>query len=314
MKILLTTNKTLSNGKVKWVDNHYYNTYLPLKDLGHEVYFWDTVAPEEPDYQKVVDQFKPDLIFCCFTGDLSITPSEKIAAEKIMQITKKGNIKTFNWFCDDTWRFDSFSSKICSIFTACSTPEPDYIKKYKKIGYNNIFVGCWHANHKLYPTEEIEKKYDVTFIGQLNNPDRYHAIKYLEKNGIDVKYFYGLSQEEMVKVLSETKISLNFSNNWTAERRGMPLKTQMKLRPFEVTAANDTMLISEYHSGLEYFYDVDKEIVTFKNEKEMLAKIKFLLKNENVRKNIAKAGNERFKKDHTSHNRMEYIIGEINKI
>ena len=64
MRILLTTNKTLSNGKTKWVDGGYYNIYLPLKDLGHEVYFWDTVEPDEPDYQKVVDQFKPDLIFC----------------------------------------------------------------------------------------------------------------------------------------------------------------------------------------------------------------------------------------------------------
>ena len=43
MRILLTTNKTLSNGKSTWVDGHYYNIYLPLKDLGHEVLFWDTV-------------------------------------------------------------------------------------------------------------------------------------------------------------------------------------------------------------------------------------------------------------------------------
>ena len=73
MKILLTTNKTLSNGKTKWLDGGYYNVYLPLKDMGHDVYFWDTVAPEDPDYQKVIDQFKPDLIFCCVTGDLSFT-------------------------------------------------------------------------------------------------------------------------------------------------------------------------------------------------------------------------------------------------
>ena len=53
-KILLTTNKTLSNGNTKWVDGGYFNLYLPLKDLGHEVYFWDTVEPDEPDYQKVI--------------------------------------------------------------------------------------------------------------------------------------------------------------------------------------------------------------------------------------------------------------------
>ena len=86
MRILLTTNKTLSNGKEKWIDGTHYNIYLPLKDLGHEVYFWDTVEPDEPDYQKVIDQFKPDLIFCCVTGDISLTPAEPIMWDIIPKI------------------------------------------------------------------------------------------------------------------------------------------------------------------------------------------------------------------------------------
>ena len=190
MKILLTTNKTLSNGKNTWVDGGYYNVYLPLKDLGHEVYFWDTVKPEELNYQKVVDEFKPDLIFACITGDLSIAPSEKIAVEKIAEITKKGNIKTFNWFCDDTWRFDNWSKNVCKLFTVCSTPEPECVQKYKDINYDNIIVGGWHTNYKYYPAESIEKKYDVTFVGQINNPDRAVYIKFLKsptQNARDLK-------------------------------------------------------------------------------------------------------------------------------
>ena len=88
----------------------------------------------------------------------------------------------------------------------------------------------------------------------------------------------------------------------------------MKLRPFEVTAAKDTLLLTEYHSGLEYFFDIDKEIVTFKSPKEMLAKIKILLDKEMARSKIANYGNLRFQKEHSSHKRMESIIGEINKI
>tara|TARA_R100000406_G_scaffold95913_1_gene91704 strand:- start:589 stop:1521 length:933 start_codon:yes stop_codon:yes gene_type:complete len=310
MRILLTTNKTLSNGKTRWVDGGYYNLYLPMKDLGHEVYFWDTVSPEEINYQKVVDQFKPDLIFACITGDLSIAPSEKIAVEKIAEITKKGNIKTFNWFCDDTWRFDNFSSKVCKLFTACSTPEPDYIQKYKDIGYDNIIVGGWHTNHKYYPTESLEKKYDVTFIGQMNNPDRAKYIKFLKQNEIRVSNFHGLSHDEMTKVWAQTKIGLNFSKNYN----GTPVKTQMKLRPFEIAAANNSLVLSEYHSGLEYFFEIDKEIVTFKTPEEMLKKVKILLDNDKIRNNIAMAGNKRFAGEHNSHKRMQYIIEEINKI
>jgi spore maturation protein CgeB len=310
MKILLTTNKTLSNGKTKWVDGGYYNLYLPLKDLGHEVYFWDTVDPEDRNYQKIINQFKPDLIFCCVTGDKRLTPAESIVWDVIPEITQAGNIKTFNWFCDDTWRFDNFSSKVCNAFTVCSTPEPDYIQKYKDIGYDNIIVGGWHINHTFYPTKQHEKKYDVTFIGQMNNPDRYQYINYLKENGINVSNFHGLSHDEMTKVWAETKIGLNFSKNYN----GQPVKTQMKARPFEVAAANKTLVLSEYHSGLEYFFDIDKEIVTFKTPEEMLKKVQVLLKNENIRDKIAIAGNNRFKKDHSSHKRMKKIIEEIEKI
>tara|TARA_R100001163_G_C5067514_1_gene206692 strand:+ start:2054 stop:2986 length:933 start_codon:yes stop_codon:yes gene_type:complete len=310
MRILLTTNKTLSNNNTKWIDGNYYNAYLPLRDMGHEVYFWDTVNPEEPDYKKVIDTFKPDLIFCCLTADLRLAPAEQIVWDIVPRETEKGNIKTFNWFCDDTWRFDNFSSKVCNLFTACSTPEPDYVQSYKNIGYNNIIVGGWHVNDSFYPKDSCEKKYDVTFIGQMNNPDRNKYIEYLRENGISVHNFHGLSYDEMIKVWSETKIGLNFSKNYN----GSPVKTQMKLRPFEVAAARDTMVMSEYHSGLKYFFDIDKEIMCFSNENQLLQKITVLLKKDNLRKKIASKGNDRFVKDHSSHKRMENVLREISEI
>jgi len=111
-------------------------------------------------------------------------------------------------------------------------------------------------------------------------------------------------------VLAETKIGLNFSKKYN----GNPARTQMKLRPFEVTAAKNTLLLTEYHSGLDYFFDIDKEIVTFKSPKEMLTKVRILLDKEVARSKIANYGNLRFEKDHSSHRRMEYVIGEISKI
>ena len=312
MKILLTTNKTLLNlvtGKT-WVDGGYYNTYLPLKDMGHDVYFWDTYNPDEPDYLKVVDQFQPDLIFCCVTGDPRITPYEINALEVISDITENSNIKTFNWFCDDTWRFDSFSSKACWFFNACSTPEPDYVEHYKQIGYENIIVGGWHTNQNFYPKQKVEKIYDITFIGQINNLDRKNYIDHLRNNGLRVEAFHGLSHEEMMSVLCQSKIGINFSKNYN----GRPIRTQMKLRPFEIAAATGTMVLSEYHHGLEYFFDINKEIVCFTNAEEMLQKATALLNDDALRKKIALNGNKRFISEHSSHKRMEYILKEIEKI
>ena len=72
MKILLTTNKTYCGVP----DAGQWYTYEPLLELGHEVYWYDTVDPVEKDYDKILESFKPDLIFCCVTGNPNITPYE----------------------------------------------------------------------------------------------------------------------------------------------------------------------------------------------------------------------------------------------
>ena len=308
MKILLVTNKTLSNGSAEWMDGGHWNFYLPLLDLGHEVYFYDTVKGDARSFSKIVDDFKPELIFCCMTGDRSLTPREPW--EGIINETQKGNCKTFNWFCDDTWRFESFSGPVCDSFYACSTTEPDYIKKFKDIGYDNIIVGGWHTNHTFYPQEEVEKKYDIVFIGQMNNPDRNRYIEYLKQNNLNVKNFHGLEHKDMLQKLSESRIGINFSKNYN----GQPPVLQMKLRPFEIAAANNTLVLSEYHIGLEYFFEIDKEIVCFKGPTEMAKKAEILLKNDTLRENIATNGNKRYLREHSSHKRMKHIIEELSRL
>ena len=174
MKILLVTNRTLTNGKNEWEDGGYWNLFLPLKKLGHDVKFYDTVRGNIKGFPDLIDEFKPELIFCCMTGDPSLTPNEPWT--EITKQTQKGNCKTFNWFCDDTWRFENFSSKVCQAFHVCSTPEIHYIDKFKEIGYQNIILGFWYSNIDFYP-RNVEKKTDIAFCGQLNF-DRQRYIEY----------------------------------------------------------------------------------------------------------------------------------------
>jgi len=306
MKILLTCNKTLANGKTEWVDGGYWNVFLPLQKLGHEVRFYDTVRGEEKTYSDIVDEFKPDLIFCCMTGNPHMTPREPW--REIQAETGKGNCKTFNWFCDDTWRFENFSSKACNYFHVCSTPEASYIEKFKDIGYDNIILGPWHANIDLYPKEKLDKKYDISFCGQLNR-DRLFYIDFMKNNDIHVNHFHGLDLEDMNRTIAETKIGINFSKNFN----GKPPKTQMKGRMFEIPAAG-TLLLTEYHKDLEPHFEIDKEIVCFKGPNELLAKLKYLLKSDKIVEKIAENGHNRFMKDHESTVRLKKVIAEIMEI
>ena len=302
MKILLVTNRTLTNGKNEWEDGGYWNLFLPLKKLGHDVKFYDTVRGNIKGFPDLIDEFKPELIFCCMTGDPSLTPNEPWT--EITKQTQKGNCKTFNWFCDDTWRFENFSSKVCQAFHVCSTPEIHYIDKFKEIGYQNIILGFWYSNIDFYP-RNVEKKTDIAFCGQLNF-DRQRYIEYLRFNDLEVAHHHGITHTEMLHAIAETRIGINFSKNYN----GRPPVLQMKGRMVEVPAAN-SLLLTEYAPGIEHHFEIDKEIVTFKTEDEMLKKAQFLVKNPKLVERITKKGHGRFLKEHESKVRLENTIKKI---
>ena len=297
MRILFVNNKTYRGH----VDSGWWYFYLPLCQLGHEVYFYDTVPAPEKDLNKVIESFKPDLIFCMLTGDGNIAahePWQALAAE-----TQSGRTKTFNWFCDDTWRFTDFSSRVCKHFTVCSTPERPHIQKYKDIGYDNIVVGNWHSYSKHYPSVAFEqKKYDISFIGA-PTPNR---KVYFNNCPIPIEWLFGMTQEELFRAHANSKIGINLSTN-DNDPSGA---TQMKQRIFEVPAGGG-LLITEYHPGIEEYYEVDKEIITFKTRPEFIDKAHFLCKNAAVTKKIGAAGHRRFLKDHDSTIRLARVLEEI---
>ena len=58
MKILLTLNKTYRGHD----DMGYWYAYIPLKELGHDVIWYDTAQSDQTYYSKIIESFKPDLM------------------------------------------------------------------------------------------------------------------------------------------------------------------------------------------------------------------------------------------------------------
>jgi len=305
VNILLVYNRTITRQGISRLDLGFWTVYLPLLKLGHNVYFYDTVNPVEKDFSKVVESFKPDLVFCCLTGNSTITPHEPW--EQLKLETEKGRTKTFNWFCDDTWRFENFSKQVCFDFHVCSTPEQSRIRDYKEMGYDNIVLGLWHANRDLYP-EHATKNIPVSFCGAPNN-DRINLTEMLKSQGINIQYFHGVSYEDMLLHHASSQIGLNFSKNMTD---GGESKTQMKARLFEVPAAK-TLLLTEYHEGIEEYFEIDKEIICFTNNVEMVKKTEFLLSKPNLINKIAENGYNRAMRDHESSVRLSNVLEEVMK-
>tara|TARA_R110000824_G_scaffold395582_1_gene596358 strand:+ start:153 stop:1073 length:921 start_codon:yes stop_codon:yes gene_type:complete len=304
MKILLTLNKTLDRKGVIRLDSAFYNVYIPLMKLGHEVELYDTVNPIEKDFEKVVAAFQPELIFSCATGNKNVTPYEPL--DQIKSITSKGNVKTFNWFCDDTWRFETFSKDICKNFLCCSTPEPSFIDEYKRNGYSNIILGSWHCSSDLF-LGRGQVSNAVGFVGGLTQ-DRKERLDFLASKKLPVLNFGAPSYEDMIAKYSSCSIGINFSVNSNCPNKS----TQMKLRVMEI-ANSESLIFSEYTPQIENLFKIDKEIIIFKSNEEMEDKIRYYLKNHGEREKVCRSGRRRFLAEHESQTRLASILKSINK-
>ncbi len=81
----------------------------------------------------------------------------------------------------------------------------------------------------------------------------------------------------------------------------------LKLRDFEVPMSGNLYLTQD-NPELALVYDVDKEIVTYKDENDCAKKVKWLLNNPEQAEKIRKAGRKRALKDHTWEKRFVDIF------
>lgn len=299
MKILIVAPKFY----MKNIDISYWNFYFPLKDLGHEVVFYDTsIYGVEKKFEKVFETFKPDLIFCLPTGDNSICSYEPF--EEIRKITDSGLCNTFAWFSDDVWRYN-WSTELCYNFNWCSTTEPSLINAFKEAGYKNIVECQWHSNPDLYSVyNNIAKIFDVTFIGSIYG-DRKESLDFLHENGINVQKFTGLSFEEMIKTMAASRICISFMRNPNA-KNGI----QMKARPFEIIATN-TCLLCEENKDMEKYLVKNKEYISFENKEQLLKIIQKILEKPQYIIKIADSATQRYVAEHTSQKRLSKLLEDI---
>jgi spore maturation protein CgeB len=256
---------------------------------------------------RVADEEKPDMAFFVLFTD-------EIALETIASISRK--CVTFNWFCDDHWRFESFSRHYAPGFAYVSTTDRLSVPKYNRIGYTNVIPTQWACNHfDYFPLSGEEKKFDVTFVGQPHG-NRRSTIHYLNRRGIRVDAFGQgwergrVAQEEMIRIFNASRINLNLSNSsWNIHSllRG---RQQIKGRNFEVPGCGG-FLMTNHVDGLEDYYVLGEEIVCFRRRREMLEKLQYYLSHEGERESIARCGYLRTIRDHTYEKRFREIFARM---
>jgi hypothetical protein len=118
-----------------------------------------------------------------------------------------------------------------------------------------------------------------------------------------------LSDDEMVRLYSRSKISLGFSKVGETHRSSQPVK-QIRLRDFEAPMSGAFYMI-EYMEELEDFFDIGKEIVCYLDKHDLADKIKYYLNHDAERERIRLAGHRRAVSEHTWQKRFQRAFAEM---
>lgn len=106
-----------------------------------------------------------------------------------------------------------------------------------------------------------------------------------------------LSDEEMIKLYSRSKINLGFSSCGDTHKEEERI-LQVRLRDFEVPMSGGFYMV-EYMEELEEFFKIGKEIVCYSGPEDLAGKIKYYLAHDDEREAIRRAGYERCQNEHT---------------
>jgi spore maturation protein CgeB len=117
-----------------------------------------------------------------------------------------------------------------------------------------------------------------------------------------------LSDLEMVKMYSRSKINLGFSSCDTGDTEERIV--QIRLRDFEVPMSGGFYLV-EYMEELEEFFEIGKEIVCYTDPGDLVEQVKYYLKHDSERERIRRAGYERCLRDHTWHKRFAMAFRQM---
>ena len=275
-------------------DDPYQMWYLPLKELFEKAILFDPRkerfihGSEKMNelFFELIEKEKPDYVFTNVRRDEQTIET----MEKVREISPKTKIIAFSG--DDDKDFEPLK-RYQALFVDCTfITQPDWIEKYYKDGIKNAFYS-FSINTNLFRPMNLEKIYDVTFIGKPLKP-RINQLNFLIKNGINLKifgrgwgnypefeknYLGALETEDMIKMINQSKINLSLLKNEYG-------KLHFKGRVLMFPSCKSFSLTEYFEKCLKYFKN-NKEIIMFKDDNDLLEKIKYYLKHEKEREKIA---------------------------
>ncbi|BCX15612.1 MAG: hypothetical protein KatS3mg097_504 [Candidatus Parcubacteria bacterium] len=203
------------------------------------------------------------------------------------------------------WIIDSHTSFICDkvmvkSFDIVFVAQKEYVEKFKK--YNQhvywLSLACdpdWHSKQNL------EKIYDVAFIGQMGRGWRRKLLINLKKD-FPNSFISSADCKDIGKIYSQAKIVVNYNVN-----------NDINMRVFEALCSGNLLLTNKIKdNGFNELFEDRKHLVVYNGTyRDLKEKIKYYLENEEEREKMAENGRNLALSLHTYQQRADFMVKKI---
>jgi O-antigen biosynthesis protein len=155
---------------------------------------------------------------------------------------------------------------------------------------------------ELHRQHDLPKRFDVTFIGNLLPGPRTELVELIQRefpnSFVGQRYF-----DEMARAYSESKIVFNRS-----------LKNDLNMRVFEALSCGSLLVTNDLgDNGQADLLRDGKHLVTYRDADELLEKLRFYLRHDELREQIAATGRQEVLARHTYAHRMKALLEAIER-
>ncbi|MCX5855327.1 MAG: glycosyltransferase [Deltaproteobacteria bacterium] len=282
-----------------------------------------SLIKENKEFLSVVSKERPDLLFI-IKGDF-VFPATLEKIKEVLSCPVVGYVWDEPFYThnnnQDDYRKSNF--KNCVLwYDFIFVFDTFYIDEIKRQGAKNVRYLPLATNPNRYSEITVTDQdrhvyaYDVCFIGLpfenrveiFENLRNYkigvfgdHWAKYFMLKGMKTPAYYkGKATGETVnKIYLSSKIVLNIHHPHSIEG--------LNTRTFDIPACGAFEIV-DYKKNVEKHFEIDKEMVTFRNINELKSKTDFYLKNDDLRKTISERGKKRVLSEHTWVHRANEVI------
>lgn len=272
-----------------------------------------------------------------------------VRPQVIRSIGEAGTV-TVNWYCNASYQFN-LVREIAPAYSYCLVPERFRLDDYREAGavpilcqeaanptvykpyelpYERdvVFIGAAYGDRVSHVRALVDAGVDIRAFGPgwMDLADVQPMTRRVRQGVSRVKrallrrsarlkplptHCLGapLDDDEMVRMYSRSRVALGFANVGETHRTSAPI-TQVRLRDFEAPMSGAFYMPQWSSEILEYFAD-GKEVVCFRDSRDLVAKVGYYLEHAEERESIRTAGLRRALRDHTWQKRLSQAFSDM---